>query len=346
MSDLPPWLTDAHDKWLADVERWCADALALLALGPLVDVTSGRERVWGAVLWVTTPDRMLFFKAEGPGARHEPVIIADIAGRWPGLGPDVLAADIDRAWVLMSDHGMPMWDSVDPAGQVTIFEQILPRYAEMQRGSRSSIDRWIAAGTPDRRLRLLPELLDGLLGGELWRDELPLVIDERRAIDATRSTLATVCDELCASPFADAIDHSDMHGGNVLVGASGPRLVDWGDSCVTHPFASPFVTFQHAVAKLPASDRPAATRRLRDAFLEPWNGDASPDELHETFAYATWLAHIVRALNFAHQLDDTGPDAPEWSRGIARFLVRWQRHASLLSRPDELIDAVASETED
>ena len=49
--------------------RRCA---ASLALGPLVDVTSGRERVWGAVLWVTTPDRMLFFKAEGPGARHEP----------------------------------------------------------------------------------------------------------------------------------------------------------------------------------------------------------------------------------------------------------------------------------
>jgi hypothetical protein len=51
-------------------------------------------------------------------------------------------------------------------------------------------------------------------------------------------------------------------------------------------------------------------------------------------------------LNFAHHLDDTVPDAVEWSREIAQFLVRWQRHSAHLDRPDDLIVAVASETEE
>jgi hypothetical protein len=341
MSDLPVWMTEGRDAWVAELTSWITDAV-----GPPSAVTCVRERIWGAVHRVDMPDRVLFFKAAGPGGRHEPVILADVAGRWPGLVPDVLAADLDRAWLLMEDHGTPMWDSIDPAEQVEIFGQILPHYAQMQRGSRGLVGRWIDAGTPDRRVARLPELLEGLLSGELWCDELPLDADDRRAIDATVPVFAIVCAELGASPFADAIDHSDLHGGNILVGRGDPRLVDWGDSCITHPFASPFVIYQHAVAKLPAADRRAAAVHHRDAYLEAWDDDASPDELRRAFAHAIWLAHVVRALNFAHHLDDTGPDAAEWSRGIAQFLVRWQRHAALLDHPDDLIEAVASETEE
>jgi hypothetical protein len=346
MSDLPTWMTDAREAWMDDVTGWITGALDSLGLGPQSAVTCVRERIWGAVHRVELPERVLFFKATGPGGRHEPPIVADIAGRWPGLVPDVLAADLDRSWLLMDDHGTPMWDSVDPAGQVAIFERILPHYAEMQRGSRELLGRWIDAGAPDRRVSGLPALLDGLLSGELWRDPLPLDPDERRAIDATVPLFASVCAELGATPFADAVDHSDLHGGNVLVGRGEPRLVDWGDSCITHPFASPFVIYQHAVAKLPASERRVAALRHRDVYLDAWSDDASPDDLRRAFVQAIWIAHVVRALNFAHHLDDTGPDAAEWSRGIAQFLMRWQRHAALLDHPDELIEAVASETEE
>ncbi len=200
--------------------------------------------------------------------------------------------------------------------------------------------------SPDRRVDRLPALFDGLLSGELWRDDLPLDADERSAIDDTRPMLERICDELATSPFAHAIEHSDMHGGNVLVGRGEPRLVDWGDSCVTHPFGWPFVTYYHSVAKLPGAERRAAAFRQRDAYLEVWNEDASPDDLRRAFAQAIWLGYVVRALNFAHQLDDTGSDAAEWSRGIAEFLRRWQRRAALLDRPDDLIEAVASENED
>jgi hypothetical protein len=330
-------MTDARAAWLDDATRWINATTDALGLGAAVDVTPIRERQWGAVLRVNMGERVLFFKAEGPGALHEPVIITDIAAAHPQLVPDLLAADLDLGWLLMADHGSPMWDSIDPAGQIEIWEQIFPLYARMQRASRPNVERWIDAGTPDRRLHLLPQRIEQLLAG----DAVPLGRDRRRAIEETLPSLAMVCDDLATAPYAQAIDHSDMHGGNVLVGHGAPRLCDWGDACITHPFTSPFVTFKHAVAKLPSSDRPAAALRLRDAYLEAWSADAQAEDLRDMFAKATWLGYLIRALSFAHQLGEPS----EWGDAVATFLVRWHTHHALLGRGDELIMAVANELE-
>ncbi len=330
-------MTGGREPWLADATRWITETIDTLGLGPHADVTSIRERPWGAVLRVETPDAFLFFKAEGPGATHEPVIVADIAATHPQLVPHLLAADVERGWLLMADHGSPMRDSLDPAGEIQIWEEIFPTYADMQRASVLKVERWIDAGTPDCRLELLPALVDELLAG----GSVPLDSDRRRAIDAALPQLARICEELVSTGIAQSIDHSDMHGANVLIGRGMPRLVDWGDTCITHPFTSMFVTYQHAVAKLPVSDRPATTLRLRDAYLEVWDEDASSDDLRDAFAKATWLGHVIRALNFVHQLVDPS----QWGEDVAKFLKRWQEQYELLGRGDELIMTVANQVE-
>lgn len=327
-------MTDERDAWLRDATQWIIGTIEKAGLGSHAKVAPIRERIWGAVLRVETPDRVLFFKAEGQGARHEPVIVTDIAAVQTKLVPDVLAADLERGWLLMADHGSPMWDSVNTAREVEIWEEILPSYASMQRLSIPKIDRWIDAGTPDRRLHLIPALIEDLLTG----NSLPL---DRSAISATLQDLRSVCEEIAHASFAQGIDHSDLHGGNVLIGRGGPRLVDWGDSCITHPFASLFVTYQHAIAKLPASERSAAARRLRDVYLDAWSDEVPLADLRREFEKAIWIGHIIRSLNFAHQLGDP----IEWSDAVAKFVMRWHEQRALLGRDDELILAVASQTE-
>jgi hypothetical protein len=321
-------MTDARDAWLADATTWIT-----ASLGDDVVVTSLRERFWGAILRAEMPDRTFFFKAVGDGGKHEPVIVADIAAIEPRLVPEVIAADVDRGWLLMADHGTPMFESIDNPGEAAIWEEILPEYAEMQRLSVAKIDRWIEAGTPDRRLHVLPALIERLL----MDGSVPLDPDLRRAIASTLPELERRCDELASAPFAHGIDHSDMHGANVLVGRGEPRLVDWGDSCITHPFTSVFVPYQFTVAKLPEGDRTAAARRLRDVYLEAWG---EPRDLREHFATATWLGHLVRALNFEHQLE---PD--EWRAPVAKFLTRWYEQRTLLDHDDDLVIAIANQTE-
>jgi hypothetical protein len=117
--------------------------------------------------------------------------------------------------------------------------------------------------------------------------------------------------------------------------------VDWGDSCVTHPFSSLFVTYQLAFEKMPASDRHADALRLRDIYLEPWTEHGSASALRTSFVSAIWLGHLSRALDFVHMLDGSTPElVAEWHGYIVELLDQWQQRRELLGSGDDLIDAI------
>ena len=66
-------------------------------------------------------------------------------------------------------------------------------------------------------------------------------------------------------------------------------------------------------------------------------------ELREAFAFATWLGYPIRALNFVHMMGEA--DFAECRKDVAQFLVRWTEMRALLADPDELVAAVADQTE-
>jgi hypothetical protein len=270
-------------------------------------------------------------------------LVRDIARRSPGLVPDVLAADEGRAWLLMADHGTPTRDTLSAAEQLDVFESVLPAYAQAQRDSLPIVDRWLAAGVPDRRVERLPALVDEVLAGSTWLGDLPLGAGARSSVGHARAAFVRVTDQLAGMPLAAAIEHSDLHAGNVLIGRGSPRIIDWGDACISHPFASLFVVFQHVVARLPGDRRRHAAFALRDAYLRAWTAHAGAGELQRTFAKAAWLGYVLRGLNFAHQMG--AADADTCRRNVAEFLVRWAEKLPLLDDPDELVAAIADETE-
>ncbi len=300
----------------------------------------------GVVSRVTLADRVVLFKAEGLGGNHEPRLVADLRQDWPELVPTVLAFDHERAWMLMSDHGNPLWDEVDdPLDRLQVFEDILPLYAQMQRQTTDRLERWIGIGLPDRRVDKLPSLMDGLLDGEIPGGALPIESDLRRAIDACLPDLEDACAHLASTPVPDALDHADLHGGNILVGRGRPRLIDWGDACITHPFASVFVTFQLSFAKIPKDERLPVALRLRDAYLEPWSDTQSPAELRRAFVLATWIAHLTRAMDFTHMLQGMGGELlAEWQEQTVATLAFWQRWHSVLRDDGGVIGGVVSQS--
>lgn len=323
------------DDWLTEVEDWVVEVA-----GPKVSLEIIRERAWGVIVRVTTPHRVLFFKEPAAAGRHESVIVADLAKGWPGLAPDVVGAEHERGWLLMEDHGMPMRESLSADEQIAVFEEILPHYAQMQRQSRPFVDRWKAAGAQDRGTGSLPSLVHNLIEGRSRIGSVPLKPGQ---IDAALRELPAVLDELASAPFATGVDHSDLHHGNVLVGHGTPRIIDWGDSCISHPFASLFVVFQHIVARADEDGRRRAALRLRDVYLDAWTSEASNTELRAAFAHATWLGYPIRALNFVHMMGEA--DFDQCRGDVAQFLVRWTAMSSLLDDPDELVVAVANQTE-
>jgi len=95
-------------------------------------------------------------------------------------------------------------------------------------------------------------------------------------------------------------------------------VLDWGDSSISHPFASLVVTFRflEETNKLPPGDR--WFDRLRDAYLEPWGRGVAA-----TFALALRVGIFAHAIAWARQRDHLPRGVrPEFDRTYAIILRR------------------------
>ena len=216
------------------------------------------------------------------------------ARRWPSLAPTLFAVDLEHRWMLLGDHGTAMREVLSPEGQVEALAELLPTYAQMQVSTVELLGGWMSEGVPDMRVEALPGLFGAFLGEWATEDD-----SLRAACEAALPALRAACQELAVTAVASTLDHGDIHGTNVLFDVRQPRLIDWGDCCVTHPYASLFVPFQFVVAGLPPPIRREAAARLRDVYLGPWGGPTV--ENVRAFNQATWIAPIIRVLALSNE---------------------------------------------
>jgi hypothetical protein len=215
------------------------------------------ERPWATVRRVPIDGGVTWFKACAPVQAFEPRLTAALAGRWPDLLPGVLAHDEERAWLLLGDAGERLGFGGGPGPWLSV----LPRYAELQRGEAAHAAEHLDGGVPDRRLAIFPALYEATLAREL-----PLGSGDLARLRAFAPRFGELCAELGARGVPETIQHDDLHGANVYPRDGTPRILDWGDSCVSNPF----VTFLHLeeISGPPRNEPWFA--RLRDAYLEPW----------------------------------------------------------------------------
>lgn len=107
-----------------------------------------------------------------------------------------------------------------------------------------------------------------------------------------------MCSDLAALGIAETIQHDDFHDGQVFVREGRYRFLDWGDSCVSHPFHTMVVTLRALASQQGVSPGGRDILRLRDAYLEPFGALASPAELRAAFALAYRTGAIGRTLTW------------------------------------------------
>jgi hypothetical protein len=275
--------------------------------GPL-EVAS--DEPWARVLRVPVAHGQVWFKACAAVQAFEPRLSAELYRRWPDRVAEVLAYDEERAWLLLADAGT----AVDVYGNPPEpWLEILPRYAELQRGEAAHAEEHLRHGVPDMRVSSLPARYE-----EHLQRELPLEGDELRRFREFAPRFVELCDELAAHDLPETIQHDDLHMANLYEKDGRLRVLDWGDSSVAHPFASLFVTFRFLdeVTKLQPSD--PWYERLRDAYLEPWGGG-----LDEAFALALRVGTFAHAFAWTRQRDHLPEaDRPEFDRWYSLILRR------------------------
>lgn len=302
-------------------------------------VTTVKERPWSVVRQVVFTHGVTYFKACGAGGSFEPALLLFLQQQGVSFIPKILAAEpskasefsgSDRHWMLLADAGVPFREYLPPAEQAPALVPVLTHYAELQRTSLQWSERLQEIGISNRRVERLSALLPTLLSaGVLGAAQPAGAIEELRAfVLAQLPHLRRVCAQLADSPYAVALDHGDLHWGNLLLGEGGWRLLDWGDASLTHPFCSVVITFEMVRDSLPPEEGRKWSVNLRDAYLEPWAFHYSRAALLADFRRALWVGHIVRALNFAHMFQGADEEVLErWRPAIFERLARWAHSA-------------------
>lgn len=242
------------------------------------------DRPWGTVWRVERGGEVLWRKRCASIWRFEPRLTAALAARWPGLVADVV--EWGDGWMLTRDAGeligaaSPLWPDV------------LRRYAALQQGEAGHADEHVAAGVPDLRLTSLPA-------------SFPDLLEYAPEAAGFEARFAELCGELAVYGVPDTIQHDDLHHFNVYGGTGGPRILDWGDSSVSHPWFSLVATLRHIDAGLHDA--------VVDAYGDAYGVDREAIELGLRVGR---IVHALKGIRQARALPGFAED-PDFARVLA-----------------------------
>lgn len=327
----PLW---AAPGWLEEVRGWIDAQLRHLGLAVTGPIEQPHLRPWSTVLRIPTADGALFFKANTPLLAQEAGLTQTLARLRPDLIPRLLATDPTRGWMITADGGERLREVIRADRDLTHWERLLPRFAELQIELAGRLPELLAIGVPDRRLARLPELIAQVIDStdKLWigqPDGLAPAAVQRLLDDAP--ALADNCRQLAAAGVPQSVHHGDLHDGNIFAGEHGYQIFDWGDANVSHPFFSLRSAFVSVEFSLQLEEGAPQFDRLRDAYLEPWTRFLPAGELRSLFDAAARISPLSSALGWDHALTAAGSAADEdYGHAIPSLL---QEYLDLRGRP-------------
>jgi hypothetical protein len=286
-----------------DVQSWLA-ANGVEPTGPIATI---HERPWSTVLRVPTADGDLFLKQEQPVQAYEVALTVALAERWPDRVPEVVAADLERAWLLLRDGGARVADS----GAFDAFARALALYGELQVGEIAHADELLSLGLRDLSLRVVVDAYE-----PFWERDHGLEPDEVARLAALAPKYRERCAELAGLGLPLSIQHDDLHEWNVYVRNGRVAIYDWGDSSVAFPLWSWLKPWWSLEDREPA----------RAAYLAAWQSYASEQQLRRALDLVPptglfpYCMQIRRQYDFTQAHSDYGTYLPQRLRELLEVL--------------------------
>ena len=280
-------------SWHAEARAWIEEQLSADGREITGELEQPHLMQWATALRVPTSDGVAWFKACLPELAFEREVLTLLSARRPDLVPRVVAADPERSWLLLDDAGVRLRDLESSPG-VERWAKALARYAELQRAAAPDADAFADAGTIDRRGPLLFDQFDALLDYDYGLEP-----DELVRLRALRPKLEADAERLAELALPDSIQHDDLHDHNIFVRGDEYRIIDWGDSCVAHPFQSLAVALEVVEHRLGAD----AVELVRAAYVDAWSVSATSEQLEAAFR----LGYVSGTLKW-HEVRNLVPD--------------------------------------
>ena len=303
-SPQPTW---TQPDWLQQASTWIHFELNRQDITVTGSIEQPHIRPWSTVLRIATTSGIVYFKASAAMLVHEPAL-TEALSRWqPACMPKILAADLQRGWLLMADGGKRLREVIRIPEDIQHWENLLPIYAELQIKLSSRIQELLAMGIPDRRLAILPALYEQLLADRsvlLINQPGGLTQSEYQRLQNLTGHFAALCSRLLDFPIPESIHHGDFHDGNIFFNHGSYIFFDWGDSSAAHPFFSLRTAFVSIENTLHLEENAPVFKKLGDAYLEPWTRFVSREHLTTAFRIAQRLSPISSALSWHRVLSN------------------------------------------
>lgn len=297
-----PWM---HAGWFASALTWLDSELAAQGWWRRGDPKVLKHWQISALWQVETTHGKVYFKAVPDFFSREVEFTPKLAQELSGAAPPVVAADVERGFLLLADAGEALSDTPDLVA-------LMRHLAQLQQESIPLVGAWPLR---DRGPEYVLAWLDNLFSDEglLLGDEDGFSADEAARLRAQRPALEAALQRLSASPIPRTLGHGDVHGGNVVQRGEQYTLLDWSDICRLHPFmdANP-AYFLPEIFESDYVEPASAVAEARDAYLAAWTDFAAPDELRQLFADALLAEELLRALGYVDGIQAAVEDKIEW----------------------------------
>ncbi len=340
-----PTQTD-RDLRDADALAWARRQLPALGLPGDATVELMHDRPWSRLYRLGDVDAPRWLKVPTPRLRHEGMLVRSIARYHPELvlAPEVV--DTEHGWLVMPDGGLLLREFAPGARTLPHWQDLLPRYGQLQRTLVPHTSGLLAAGAPDRRPQVVPSLADALFA-TFDGSEPGLPVDFSARFAKVRPALENASAELAESAVGSSVNHDDLHSNNVFVTVDTSdqvtrfRIYDWGDAAIAHPFTTLNATLRSAARHADLDVDDPRIDRLRDAYLDTWSDLAGREQLLRWCELARWTGCVSRAaawdwaLSAASSSDDTDV-AEKANRDRAENVAGWLDELSDGRLPDGL----------
>lgn len=339
LTRVAPW---EEIGWFSHAKEWMEAKLAELGYrqtGRVRQIKAGWG--WSSILNAETDRGTVFMKADYRRPPKEVSVIQLLAERWPNNVPRVIAADIERNWMLMTAFPGECLERRDTADHIAA----LVKFAEIQRATADETEKWLAIKCRDMRPESLLELTRKLAADKHWLRVGPdkFLYFDLKELEQKLPRIESILEQLANSKIPNVIGNEDFRSGNIRIHNGEFIYFDWSATVITHPFFG----LNYFLNRMIRGARDDAFRwridledpmrsPLAQAYLVQWSDYATADEIKTDFWLCRRLFYLYEALRAYtdHRFLDT--DTP-WAEGTISYVPHSLRRC--LTAIDE-IDAL------
>jgi hypothetical protein len=314
-----PW---AKRGWYRVVEDWMLDLAERLDMNPAREVEQYRAWARSCTMRLKTlQGGNLYFKAVPLLFSYEPVLTRVLSLRYRGQIPEVLAVNVDKAWMLTRGVSGNL---LRQQSDIEVWKRVLRDFAGIQIDLTDNTHSLIALGVPDRNVDYLASQVERLMV------DLPpeINLDERQMLKRSVFALRNLCYDLMDYNLPLSLTHGDFWAGNVIIRDDGlPVFFDWSDSTVSHPFFDIPYFLSELETYLPRV--PDARQQLLNAYLEPWTRYKPMRVLQKIYALAEVISNLHQVVNYMNLVLPNVEPAVRWEMANVPPMVLRQMLAAL-----------------